>query len=70
MLKPIRLGHPFNRGIRDCKRYSIHRLTIVYYNTIDPIKLETGLRPNSAGIPYVLLLRVEAIAFPTFGLLL
>ena len=39
-------------------------------STVDPIKLETGLRPNSAGIPYILLLRVDAIGFPTFGLLL
>ena len=38
--------------------------------TVDPIMLETELRPNSAGIPYTLLLRIEAIAFPTFGLLL
>ena len=38
--------------------------------TGNPIKLETGLRPTSAGIPYTLLLRVEAIGFPTFGLLL
>ena len=30
--------------------------------------LETGLRTNSAGIPYTLLLRIEAIGFPTFGL--
>ena len=37
---------------------------------VNPIKLETGLRPNSAGIPYTLLLRIEAIGFPTFGLLL
>ena len=37
---------------------------------INPIKLETGLRPNSAGIPYTLLLRIEAMGFPTFGLLL
>ena len=35
-----------------------------------PIKLETGLRPNSAGIPCTLLLGTEAIGFPTFGLLL
>ena len=34
------------------------------------IKLETGLRPNSAGIPFTLLLRIEAIGFPTFRLLL
>ena len=38
--------------------------------TVNPRKLETGLRPNSAGIPYTLLLRIEAIGFPTFGLLL
>ena len=38
--------------------------------TVIPIKLETGLRTNSAGIPYTLLLRIEAIGFPTFGLLL
>ena len=38
--------------------------------TVKPIKLETGLRPNSAGIPYTLLLRIEAIGFPTFWLLL
>ena len=29
---------------------------------------ETELRPNSAGIPYTLLLRIEAIGFPTCGL--
>ena len=28
---------------------------------------ETGLRTISAGIPYTLLLRIEAIGFPTFG---
>ena len=38
--------------------------------TVNPIKLETGLRPNSAGIPYTLLLGIEAIGFPTFWLLL
>ena len=38
--------------------------------TVNPKKLETGLRPNSAGIPNTLLLRIEAIGFPTFGLLL
>ena len=32
--------------------------------------METGLKPNSAGIPYTLVLRIEAIGFPTFGLLL
>ena len=38
--------------------------------TVEAKKLETGLRPNSAGIPYTLLLRIEAIGFPTFELLL
>ena len=38
--------------------------------TVNPKKLETGLRPNSAGIPYTLLLGIEAIGFPTFWLLL
>ena len=38
--------------------------------TANARKLETGLRPNRAGIPYTLLLRIEAIGFPTFGLLL
>ena len=38
--------------------------------TVNPIKLETGLRPKSAGISYTLLLRIEAMGFPTFGLLL
>ena len=37
---------------------------------VNPIKLETGLRPNSAGITYTFLLRIEAMGFPTFGLLL
>ena len=36
--------------------------------TVNPIKLETGIRPNSAGILYLLLLRIEAIGFPTFFL--
>ena len=41
-------------------------------DTVNPIKLETGSRPNSAGIPYTLLLssRIEATGFPTFWLLL
>ena len=37
---------------------------------VDPQKLETRLRTNSARIPFTLLLRIEAIGFPTFGLLL
>ena len=39
-------------------------------STAKAIQLETGLRPNSAGIPCTLLLRIEAMGFPTFGLLL
>ena len=37
---------------------------------VNPKKLETGLRTIRAGILYTLLLRIEAIGFPTFGLLL
>ena len=33
-------------------------------------KLGTDLRTIRAGTPYTLLLRIEAIGFPTFGLLL
>ena len=42
----------------------------MFKNTLNPINLQAGLRPNSAGIPYKLLLRIEAMGFPTFGLLL
>ena len=38
--------------------------------TVNPIKLETGSRPHSAGIPYTFLLRIEATGFPTFRLVL
>ena len=38
--------------------------------TVNARKLENGLRTNRAGIPYTLLLRTEAIWFPTFELLL
>ena len=37
---------------------------------VNPKKFETGLRIISLGIPYALLFRIEAIGFPTFGLLL
>ena len=37
---------------------------------VNPKKLETGKRTNSAGLPHTLLFRIEAIGFPTFGLLL
>ena len=37
---------------------------------VDPKKLETGLRTVSAGIPYTFLIRIEAVGFPTLGLLL
>ena len=39
-------------------------------STVNPIKLETGLRPNSARIPYTLLSSIEALGFPTVRLLL
>ena len=39
-------------------------------NIVNPIGLEAGLRPNSAGIHNTLLLRIGAIGFPTFGLLI
>ena len=42
---------------------------VLVHPIVNPKKLETGLRTNSAGIPYTLLLRIEAIGFPTFGLL-
>ena len=37
---------------------------------VNPKKLETGLRTTSAGIPYTILKGIEAVGFPTFGLLL
>ena len=46
------------------------RVQVPNKHIINPEKLETGLRTNSAGIPYTLPLRIEAIGFPTFGLLL
>ena len=36
-------------------------------STVKTTKLETGLKPNSARIPYTLVLRIEAIGFPTFS---
>ena len=36
---------------------------------VNPKKLETFLRTNSAGIPYTLLIGIEAIEFPTCWLL-
>ena len=36
-----------------------------HMHTVSPIKLETGLRPNSAVV-----LSIEAVGFPSFGLLL
>ena len=40
------------------------------YGLVNPAKLEARLRTNSAEIPHRLLLGVEAIGFPTLGLLL
>ena len=42
----------------------------VFGFTVNAIKLETGVRPNSAGIPFTVLLRIEALGFPSFWLLL
>ena len=39
-------------------------------STVNPRKLETFSRTNSAGIPYALLVGIEAVEFPTFWLLL
>ena len=39
-----------------------------FYCIVGPKKLETGLRTISAGIPYTS--GIEAVGFPTFGLLL
>ena len=36
-------------------------LRSLWVYTVSPKKLETGLRTKSAGIPYTLLLRIEAI---------
>ena len=36
---------------------------------MSPNKLEAGVRTNSAGIPYTLLLRIGALGFPPFELL-
>ena len=47
----------------------LYRLLYGFY-TVNPIKLEAGLRPDSVGIPYTLLLRIEAMGFPTLWLLL
>ena len=51
-------------------RITLLRRHMTPLTTVNSIKLETGLRPNSAGIPHTLLLRIEAIGFPTFWLML
>ena len=38
-----------------------------FYCILNPKKLETALRTNNAGIPYTVLLRVEATGFPILG---
>ena len=43
--------------------------SVAFWDMVSPKKLETRLRTNSAGIPYALRLRTEAVGFPTFGLL-
>ena len=56
-------------GFSACCGLAVLGLKLVNFK-VTPKKLETGLRTISAGIPYTLLLRIEAIGFPTFGLLL
>ena len=68
MRTPNPTSHPFGAYCR-AVNFSSKSLKSVS-NTVNPIKLETGLRPNSAGIPYTLPFRIEAIRFNTFGLLL
>ena len=59
-------GYPYSEGDSGLLGF----LVIVSSYTVIPIKLETGFRPTSAGIPHTLLLRIGAMGFPTFGLLL
>ena len=58
-------------GGRNPARSTAHKNTLGSFRgfTVNTIVLETGLRQNSAGIPHTLLLRFEAMGFPTFGLL-
>ena len=42
---------------------------IIIIIIVSPKKLDIGLRTTNAGIPYALLLRIEAVGFPTFELL-
>ena len=58
-----------DRGVR-VEGWGFKAMRVQDCSIVNPIKLETGLRPNSAGIPYTLLLMTEAIGFPTFRLLL
>ena len=52
--------------------YRTSNLGYIRIYTVEAKKLETGLRPNSAGIPYICitLIRIEATGFPAFRLLL
>ena len=47
-----------------------NRMTLSALSYSKSIKLETGLRQNSAGIRYTLVLWIEAVGVPTFRLLL
>ena len=46
------------------------RLVDRYGVIVNPKVLDTGLRTIGAGVPYTLRLRIEAMGFPTCGLLL
>ena len=41
--------------------WMISRFSLWYSYIVNPKKLEPGLRPNGAGIPYASVLRIEAI---------
>ena len=67
----IQLSDPVSCALNGPKPFTPNSKPLLALQpTVNPIKLETGLRPNSAGNPYALLLRIEAIGFPTFRLLL
>ena len=69
----VALGSGFQIGFASCRLHYVVAVGLgsdLATTYSKPLKLENGLRPNSAGIPCTLLLRIEAIGFPTLGLLL
>ena len=77
MINPI---ISINFGFWYNSRYGIYRdpikkgrfwcVKVGHGRLVNPKRLETGLRPNNAGIPSTLVLGIEASGFPTLGLLL